>query len=349
VQNLTRAHDELFRRTADETFPTLQALWEHTHAEKERSTDRWRPPQTLRPVADGNRLVLDLGEGNEPFSLNDWSFTQLCGQAGVSRETVNRLSPNTAALVFQETMPSGNKPLQLFTEDDLVRSIHGHSYTRLHNADILTMLREFATDFQPPQRAAVGGPDNTGGGTGLYCGEQDMFAFLIDPTGWAEIDGQAFAPGFYVWNSEVGKRSVGISTFWFQAVCQNHIIWDATEVVEFTRKHTGKVGEALGDIRRIVEALVEKRDARKDGFVAVMKKAMEAKLGDDAEEAMKALTRNGIPKGLAKRALEVATGQGRFTIFAVVDALTRIAREQPNAGDRTDADQRAAGLLALAA
>lgn len=177
----------------------------------------------------------------------------------------------------------------------------------------------------------------------------DLFCFLIDPTGWAEIEEQAFAPGFYVWNSEVGRRSVGVSTFWFQAVCRNHIIWDATEVVEFTRKHTGKVGEALGDIRRIVEALVEKRDARKDGFIAVMKKAMEAKLGDDAEEAMKALTKAGITKTLAKRALEVAAEQGRFTIFAVVDALTRIARELPNAGERTDADQKAAQLLQLVA
>jgi hypothetical protein len=348
VPNLTRAHDELFRRTPDETFPTLQALWEHTQAEKERSTDRWRPPQTLRPQVDEGRLVLDLGEVDQPFHLNDWSFSQLCGLAGVSKETVNRISADTAGRVLRETLPGGSKPLQVFTEDALVRSIHGHSYTRLHNADLITMLREFATDFVPPQRAAVGGPDNNGGGTGLYCGEQDLFAFLIDPTGWAEIDGQAFAPGFYVWNSEVGRRSVGVSTFWFQAVCQNHIIWDATEVVEFTRKHTGKVGEALGDIRRIVLALVEKRDTRKDGFVAVMRKAMEAKLGEDAEEAMKALTRNGIPKGLAKRALEVAAEQGRFTIFAVVDALTRIARELPNAGDRTDADQKAAGLLALA-
>ena len=132
-------------------------------------------------------------------------------------------------------------------------------------------------------------------------------------------------------------------------MCRNHIIWDATEVVEFTRKHTGKVGEALGDIRRIVEALVEKRDARKDGFVAVMKKAMETKLGDDAEEAMKALTKAGITKTLAKRALEIAAEQGRFTIFAVVDALTRIARELPNAGERTDADQKAAQLLQLVA
>lgn len=50
----------------------------------------------------------------------------------------------------------------------------------------------------------------------------------------------------------------------------------------------------------------------------------------------------------AKRAVEVAAKQGRFIIFAVVDALTCIARELPNAGERTDADQKAAGLLAFA-
>jgi len=58
----------------------------------------------------------------------------------------------------------------------------------------------------------------------LYCGEQDLFAFLIDPTGWVEMgDGEAFAPGFFLWNSEVGRRSVGVQTFWFQAVCANHV------------------------------------------------------------------------------------------------------------------------------
>ena len=41
--------------------------------------------------------------------------------------------------------------------------------------------------FQPPQKARTGG-------TGLYCGEQDLFAFLIDPTGWAEIVTDGVAP-----------------------------------------------------------------------------------------------------------------------------------------------------------
>jgi hypothetical protein len=235
-----------------------------------------------------------------------------------------------------------------YPEGDLIRSIHGHSYTRLYNVDLVTMLREFAVDFGPPQQASSGGTRSTGG-TGLYCGEQDLFCFLIDPTGWVEINGEAFAPGFFVWNSEVGKRSVGISTFWFQAVCQNHLVWDAVEVTEFTRKHTGKVGEALGDIRRIVEGLVEKRDARRDGFVAVMKKAAETKLGENAEEAMKALNKAGITRSLAKKALEIAQEKGRFTIFALVDALTRLAREIEFAGERTDADQKAAQFLELVA
>ena len=73
------------------------------------------------------------------------------------------------------------------------------------------MLQEFTPDFQAPQEAVTRG-------TGLYCGEQDTFCFLIDPTGWVEIDGEAFAPGFFVWNSEVGRRSLGIQSFWYQKI-----------------------------------------------------------------------------------------------------------------------------------
>ena len=244
--------------------------------------------------------------------------------------------------VFGEMLPREGKPFQLFVEGDKLRSIHGASYTRLYNADVLSLVREFAVDFQPPQ---VG----MNGATGLYAGEQDMFCFLIDPTGWAEIEGQAFAPGFFVWNSEVGRRTLGISTFWFQAVCQNHIVWDATEVVEFTRKHTARVGEALADIRRILAELVEKRDARRDGFVQVVRKAMETSLGSDAEEVEKVLGKQGITRELAKRALKVAEEHGRFTVFALVDALTRITQEMKHAGDRNEADQKAARLLALVA
>jgi len=137
------------------------------------------------------------------------------------------------------------------------------------------------------------------------------------------------------------KRSVGIQTFWFQKVCANHIVWDAVEVIDFARKHTAKVGDALGEIRRHVESLVAKRAERRDGFLRVMRKAMEQSLGADAEELMKALAKHGVSRGLAKQAVESVAG-GRFTIFALVDALTRLARQVEYAGDRTVVDAPAA-------
>ena len=340
-QNLTRASRELFRRGPDERFPDLDALLAHCRREKDESSDSWHPPAALapEPMPDG-RLGLRPGESG-PFALNDWSFGQLCGLSRVSKETVNRLTPATAAQVFRETLPGGTKPLQLLTRGDRIRSVHGTVYTRLHNADLVGMLKDYATDFQPPQTGM-------NGGTGLYCGEQDLFCFLIDPAGWAEIDGQAFAPGFFVWNSEVGKRSVGVQTFWFQQVCANHIVWDAVEVIDFSRKHTASVGDALGEIRRHVEQLVRKRDERRDGFLRVIRKAMEQTLGEDAEAVMKELAKHGLTRGLAKQAVEMVAG-GRFTVFALVDALTRLAQRAEYAGDRTTLDVQAAAVLALAA
>lgn len=338
---LTQAHRELFRRSPDETFDSFESLVQHCRQQRERSADHWYRPLEILPHGNDARLELKL-PNSEAFRLNDWSFTQLCTMARVKKETLNRLSPKTAGQVFCETLPSGDKPLQLLTTDKTVRSIHGASYTRLWNTELLAVLQEFGTDFRPPQQADAGG-------TGLYAGEQDMFCFLIDPGGWAEIGGEAFAPGLFCWNSEVGKRSVGMATFWFQAVCANHIVWDATEVREFSRKHTANVHDALSQIRQTVKLLVAQRNRRKDGFVEVVRKAMQTKLGDTADDALKTLQENGIQKKLAEQALEIAREKGAFTIFALVDALTRLSGQVMYAGDRMELDQKAASLLCLVA
>jgi hypothetical protein len=289
----------------------------------------------------GSDSLLLTGGEDKVFSMNDWSFGQLCRLAGVTKETVNRLSPDTASRVFAETLPRGNKPLQIFGVGDRARSIHGASYTRLHNADLLDAVLDCADGFEPP-------PKGFNGGTGLYCGEQDMFMFLIDPTGWTDIGGESFAPGFFLWNSEVGRRSLGVETFWFQSVCSNHIVWDAVEVVEFSRKHTANVHDGLAEVRRIIQSLALKRDQRRDAFAKAIQRAMETTVGDDADEVRAALSKVGVSRSLGRQAIEIARQQGRFTVFNMVDALTRLSRQIVNAGDRTIVDQQAGNLLTLA-
>ena len=339
MANLTRANRELYRRGPDEAFQSLQELHDHCRQERRYSTDIWQLPQTLLPQVHDGGLSLTLEKGHG-VGLTDWSFSQMCRLAGISKDTVNRLQPETATLAFRDTLPQGDKPVQLLTTGQTVRSVHGVSYTRLWNAELLETVRDVAVEFQPPQTAY-------NGGTGLYCGEQDMFCFLIDPTGWIEIDDEAFAPGFFVWNSEVGRRSLGMQSFWFQRICQNHIVWDAVEVVEFSRKHTANVRDGLLEIRRHIEALIAKRDARRDKFAEVLQKAMQTRLGSDSEEVGKELTKHGIPQHYIKDALEIARAQGGFTIFALVDALTRLTQRVTFAADRAEADFKVAPLLSL--
>ena len=72
-------------------------------------------------------------------------------------------------------------------------------------------------------------------------------------------------------------------------------------------------------------------------------------LGDDRDATLKALTGKGIPQNSIREALNMVTASGsRFTVFALVDALTRISGRIRHAGERAEMDSRIGRLLALA-
>ncbi len=110
MHNLARASEELLRRGPDECFATFDALWQHCPEAKSRSVERRHPPTELRVEPYAGQLRL-LGGDDATYRLNDRSFTQLCSLAGVSKDTVNRLSVATASQAFAETLPDGSKRL----------------------------------------------------------------------------------------------------------------------------------------------------------------------------------------------------------------------------------------------
>lgn len=104
MQNLTRASRELFRRSPDETYPSLDALVGHCRRQREASVDHWVAPTGIRTRPVGSDDLLLTGGEDKVFQMTDWSFGQLCRLAGVTKETVNRLSPDTASRVFGDRM-----------------------------------------------------------------------------------------------------------------------------------------------------------------------------------------------------------------------------------------------------
>jgi hypothetical protein len=158
MATLKHAHRELYRRRVDERFESLTELVHHCRRQKERCLDRWQLPQNvLTEVCDGE-LKLQVGTDGA-YLMNEWSFSQLCSLARVNKETVNRLMPETASLVFRETLPSGSKPLQILTNADSVVSIHSASYTRLWNTELLAVVRNLRPTSLPrrPRKEAVPG------------------------------------------------------------------------------------------------------------------------------------------------------------------------------------------------
>ncbi len=341
MANLKKAFNQLFARPQDEQFEDFDKLYTHCLRKQRESEVHWRLPPEVIPLAYNGNVSLKL-KGVSAFGMNDWSFGQACRIAKVKKETLNRLKPDTTAQVLIETMPFGSRPFQVFTQDGVVKSIHGVGYSRLYDSDVLELVIDEAFDFDPP-------PKGANGATGLYAGEQDMFAFMIDDKTWVDIGGEHFAPGFFIWNSEVGRRSVGIQTFWYQRVCGNHIVWDANKIASYSRKHTANVGNAVDDLRFLLKRLIQTRDSRKDAFTATIKQAMATSLGSTSDDVAKALNGFGIAAGYIKDAVEMmATQSSGYTVFKAVDSLTRITGRISNAGDRAEQDSKVGRLLSMA-
>ena len=70
--------------------------------------------------------------------------------------------------------------------------------------------------------------------TTLFASDRDMFVFLADEDNRIENPNRragrfgSFARGFFVWNSEVGKTTLGAGFFLFDYVCCNRIVWGET-------------------------------------------------------------------------------------------------------------------------
>lgn len=347
MTTLTQANKQWATRPADERFTTLNDL--HNAV-----TKRWRQSQDGRVSMHDMRLevngdIILTGKQGGRAKLTHWSAGQLCQKLGVPRDLLTKLDPSTASAVLNDRLPKsiaegdvqGRQRILLHEDDDLqrtARAFHGDVYDRLWDSQVTKTLVEYLPEgWRNPVAYAQGKWGAALEPSGLYAGDRDMFAFLIDGGDWRpdqpnagsfDVDGEQFNRGFFVWNSEVGAKSFGFMSFMFDVVCGNHYVWGARNVEQFRARHAGKgATRGLYAFRRYLEVLNE--NASQEGFAAAVRAAK-------AEIAVKV---RGASPGARVETLDDAfkTFKNAFTQKQVTDALFAMLREEKGVtGSRYD-------------
>lgn len=358
--NLTRASQEWKSRGEDERYLTLEELHRSVLARKRESWTAAPPTNQLRvvnPSSDTLALqVFDPTQGEDRLlSPTNWSFTQLAQYAKAPASYLRTLPPQLAAINLQwglEHAPAREEALVLAQSNgsDELRAMTSTSYGRIWDHQVVEAVQKVNEDGRWVVPAASYATTNPRRATTLYASDRDVFVFLVDPKNPIEVGNEQLFRGFYIWNSEVGAATFGLTVFLYRYVCDNRIIWGATEVKELRIRHTSGAPQRFGyEGRQYLKRYAEESTAQiAEGIKAAKNKEVPLKKDEKMEDW---LASRGFTKAQAKASVETATaeqGQAR-SVWDIVNGVTAYARSVPNTNDRIELEVRAGKLLELVA
>lgn len=358
MTTLTQANSQWSRRPADERFSSIAAMDQAARAFKTSAAVEEIKAKALRAAAVGDNLLLQGPRFGEAIMTN-WSFGQIANRASAPAAYLKTLPASIAADCINHGLDRADddgKSVQVLLggtgSAPFARAVTSDKYSRIWNSDITARLLEL--EARGPWQPAPAAFD---GSRGLYLGDRDMFAFLVDnerrifETG----PGGGLSRGFFVSNSEVGDASFQIMTFWYEYVCGNHRVWGAQGIAEAKIIHIGRDQSAKAfdtlqvEVRKYAEASAADDEMK-------VERCRRYQIGADKDSVLDAIFKLKVPaitKSLAGEAYDLAEkrvdwyGSPR-SAWGYAGGLTEIARDLPNASDRHALDCAATRIMALA-
>ncbi len=385
MSNLMTASNEWANRPDDERFWTLQECLDAAALDYKNSLQGTSRAGDLRVVADSGNLLLE-GKTSRA-SLTNWSFGQLASRAGAPAGYLAELPATLAAQNLNHGLSKHNgeevkilcRRLDEPTAPMTARAITSGIYSRLYDAfflkGFLNLQERYGWRVPPARPHKEGGKTriateadvlkggmgalsinvgDTIGPAGIYRGDRDMFVFMIDDNHVIEHGEDRLARGFFFWNSEVGARSFGATTFLYRSVCGNHIVWGAKTTSEIRFRHVGD--RTQNRAHRILE--VEVKRYLESGTQTEVQRIAAAKLfsfGHDKDEVLDFLGARksiSIPRKTLEAAFETTKrhpedGDPR-TAWGMAQGLTRLSQESRNQDSRDGLDRQAGKVLEFA-
>ena len=381
---LMQASREWASRPPDQRFWSLEDLHAHSVQERSRSLGGVCRADAVR-IAHNPDTGLMLQGKESSARLTNWSFGQICNRAKAPQSFLSRLPGPMVADVMNERLRAEasdhDTDLRILIrrgETPTARAITSSRYTRIWNSEITRRLLSLQSAGwrTPPARPstsdAVTRPATQadvirlggGGGlaikvgdpispAGLYASDRDLFVFMVNESRLIEDGmGNTLARGFFVGNSEVGAKTFWIMTFLYAAVCGNHIVWGAQNVVELSLRHVGSADDKA--FRGLEIGLSRWADQSASEDEHRITRARGVLLGKSKDEVLDFL--------FGKKMLGLEDATNAYTIaerdadtygdprsaWGMVNGITALSQSKPYAEDRVALDRTAGKLMEVA-
>lgn len=347
-------------RPADQRFLSLDELAAHVNKRRGESWTAALPARALRVMpTEGNGLAVtvhDRANGEDRALVpTNWSFGQLAQLAGAPAAYLRRLPNELAAICAQwglEHSAEREDALVLARSngEHTVRSFTSTTYGRIWDAEVVRAVQRATEGGNWTVPAASYSARDPRRATTLYASDRDVWLFLCDPSHAIEVPGEPepLFRGFMVWNSETGAATFGLRTFLYRYVCDNRIVWGATNVQELTIRHTGGAPDRFAyEGGRL---LANYANASTDAIVSGITRARETVLNEsdgskaDVRSWLKARGFSAPTADAAVRAAEREEGDAR-TLWQIVQGVTAHARTIEHTDTRIELETRAGKLL----
>ena len=370
MTTLMQAHRQWSSRAPDERFTSLIDMQSFKRRVREQSHSNVISSRKLaiEPTPDDVRGLMVVGDdAHDAAALTHWSFGQLCSLASPGNSPASYFrDTNMPAPVIADCLNYNLRFTRgvedvgiLLTEDGHVsalRAVNGPNYGRVWDADIVDLLvdrfgdginGQWCVPGEFSQRVTV-----TTDNTTLFASDRDMFVFLADEENRIELPGRragrsgSFARGFFVWNSEVGKTTLGAGFFLFDYVCCNRIVWGADQYTEIRIRHTKGAPDRWLD--EVTPVLREYSQASAKPVV----QAIEDARNKHVEANLDQFLANRFGKRMVapiKAIHEQEEGRPIETLWDVTVAATAHARSVKNTDARLGIERTAGELLKQAA
>ena len=358
---LFHANKQWAFRPDDERFDSTQALFDATVAYARTAVEVDSVPLVNFRVEAINGDIQLVGKKNVPAKLTNWAAKQLCARLEAPHGYISTLPATLAAqnlnhgLAHRLSKDSDAAVNLLFHNNDglLLRAMTGERYSRFWNFEIAERLLELelSKGWKPATPDIRAELDPNGIRLPLYASDHDMFAFMMHPDRIIKESGNpdGLKRGLIASNSEVGAGKLRMLRFLYRAMCGNHIIWGAEDVVELSAIHVGtsihekfdkwniEIAKYLDESANVEEAKILHLQTHR--IAATKDDLLDALFGKRSQR----LTRKVLEAGYDANIPDVDGDP--LTPWGIVQGLTRYSQTTPYADDRMVIDTAAGKIL----